>query len=149
MISMLTKMFSEVIDWERSTINWEEKLLLELGQHLEDVSPADVLRMRQEGANLYSTYFSSVDQIVRTTLEIIRQRIFPEAAAPKYVWNSTPGTLSLLPNIRPSNTPFYIEKKEHSLDNKFTALIHTVQTVPSSAAPIIKLIKNLWKTDSW
>jgi len=140
--------FSEVIDWERSTISWEEKLLLELGQHLEDVSPADVLRMRQEGANLYSTYFSSVDQIVRTTLEIIRQRIFPEAAAPKYVWNSTPGTLSLLPNIRPSNTPFYIEKKEHTLDQKFTALIHTVQTVPSSAAPIIKLIKNLWKTDS-
>jgi len=105
--------------------------------------------MRQEGANLYSTYFSSVDQIVRTTLEIIRQRIFPEAAAPKYVWNSTPGTLSLLPNIRPSNTPFYFEKKEHTLDQKFTALIHTVQTVPSSAAPIIKLIKNLWKTDSW
>ena len=140
---------SEVIDWERSTINWDEKLLLELGQHLEDVSPADVLRMRQEGANLYSTYFSSVDQIVKTTLEIIRQRIFPEASAPQFVWNSTPGALSLVPNLRPSNTPFYIEKKEHSLDTKFTALIHTVQTVPSSAAPIIKLIKNLWKTESW
>lgn len=140
--------FSEVIDWERSTINWDEKLLLELGQHLEDISPSDVLRMRQEGANLYSTYFSSVDQIVRSTLEIIRQRVFPGESTSQFVWNSTPGALTLLPSLRISQTPFYNEAKDLNLDGQFTALIHTVQTVPSSAAPIIKLIKNLWKTDS-
>ena len=123
--------------------------MLELGEHLKDVAPDSVLRMRQQGAHLYNMYFSSVDQIIRSTLEIIRGRIFPHEARPSYVWNSVPGALAVSSSVSPRHTPFFIESRGHQVAEKFTALIHAVQTVPSSASPIIKLIKSLWKSDNW
>lgn len=130
-------------------MNWDEKLLLELGHHLADVSPDDVIQMRQQGAHLYNMYFSSVDQIIRTTLEIIRERIFPQHTRGWFVWNTAPGALAMVPNAMPRETPFFHESRGIQVTAKFTALIHAVQTVPSSASPIIKLIKSLWKSDNW
>ena len=49
--------------------------------------------MRQQGALLYNMYFSSIDQIIQTTFEIIRERIFPELKRDRSVWNSKPGKL--------------------------------------------------------
>ena len=146
---ILTPSKSEVIDWTKAVFNWDEKLLLELGEHLKDVPPDTVLRMRQQGAHLYNMYFSSVDQIIRSTLEIIRGRIFPHEARPSFVWNSTPGALAVSSSVSTRRTPFFAESRGHKVAQKFTAIIHAVQTVPSSASPIIKLIKNLWKSDNW
>ena len=87
--------FSEIIDWDRALIDWDERLLIELRNHLVDISPSKIFKMRQQGALLYNMYFSSIDQIIRTTFEIIRERIFPEARRERNVWNSKPGlTLS-------------------------------------------------------
>ena len=140
---------SEVIDWNRAVISWDEKLLIELGHHLADVSPDSILRMRQQGALLYNMYFSSVDHIIRTTLEIIRERIFPHESRGAFIWNSAPGALSVLPRVLPRETPFFHESRAIAPTRQFTALIHAVQTVPSSASPIVKLIKSLWKSDYW
>jgi len=140
--------FSEIIDWDRALIDWDERLLIELRNHLVDISPSKIFKMRQQGALLYNMYFSSIDQIIRTTFEIIRERIFPEARRERNVWNSKPGGLAILPGVPPSLTPFYTELNDVQPESQFTALIHAVQTVPSSASPIIKLIKSLWKSQS-
>ena len=59
------------------------------------------------------------------------------------------GGLAVIPGTRASNTPFYSELISKPKLEKFTAIIHAVQTVPSSASPIIKLIKSLWKSTYW
>ena len=82
---------SEIIDWDLALIDWDERLLIELRNHLVDISPHKIFKMRQQGALLYNMYFSSIDQIIQTTFEIIRERIFPEAKRERSVWNSKPG----------------------------------------------------------
>lgn len=47
--------------------------------------------MRQQGAMLYNLYFSSIDQIIQSTFEIIRERIFPEEKRDSFIWNTNPG----------------------------------------------------------
>lgn len=138
--------FSEVIDWSQAVIDWDERLLLELKEHLVDISPDKIFQMRQQGAMLYNLYFSSIDQIIQSTFEIIRERIFPEEKRDSFIWNTNPGGLAVIPGTRASNTPFYSELISKPKLEKFTAIIHAVQTVPSSASPIIKLIKSLWKS---
>jgi len=83
--------YSEVIDWSGAVIDWDERLLLELKEHLADVDPNKIFKMRQQGALLYNLYFSSIDQIIQTTFEIIHQRIFPEEKRDSIVWNTNPG----------------------------------------------------------
>ena len=130
-------------------LNWDEKLLIFLGHHLTNISSNEIFRMRQQGAHLHNMYFSSVDQIIQTSLEIIRERIFPSTARGNFVWNSTPGALAMVPSLKLYDAPFYHESHDLTVTPKFTALIHAVQTVPSSASPVIKLIKSLWKSDNW
>ena len=86
-------MSSEIIDWDAALIDWDERLLIELRNHLVDISPSKIFQMRQQGALLYNMYFSSIDQITQTTFEIIRERIFPELKRDRSVWNSKPGEL--------------------------------------------------------
>ena len=72
-------------------IDWDERLLLELKEHLVDISPDKIFQMRQQGAMLYNLYFSSIDQIIQSTFEIIRERIFPEEKRDSFIWNTNPG----------------------------------------------------------
>ena len=59
------------------------------------------------------------------------------------------GGLAILPGFSMLRTPFYSELLNQKPEERFTAIIHAVQTVPSSASPIIKLIKSLWKSIHW
>ena len=88
---ILLMFYSEIIDWDAALIDWDERLLIELRNHLVDISPSKIFQMRQQGALLYNMYFSSIDQIIQTTFEIIRERIFPELKRDRSVWNSKPG----------------------------------------------------------
>ena len=56
-----------------------------------DISPDKIFQMRQQGAMLYNLYFSSIDQIIQSTFEIIRERIFPEEKRDSFIWNTNPG----------------------------------------------------------
>ena len=85
--------YSEVIDWSQAVIDWDERLLLELKEHLVDISPDKIFQMRQQGAMLYNLYFSSIDQIIQSTFEIIRERIFPEEKRDSFIWNTNPGKI--------------------------------------------------------
>ncbi|KAF7257387.1 hypothetical protein EG68_05393 [Paragonimus skrjabini miyazakii] len=86
--------FSEVIDWRRALIWADERLLLTLPLMLRRIPDHQILQLRQQIAFLWSTYFQSVESIVFTTLEIIRDRIFHHARS-RTIWNTPPGGLVL------------------------------------------------------
>nr|XP_019569339.1 PREDICTED: exostosin-like 1 isoform X5 [Rhinolophus sinicus] len=64
--------FSEVIDWTKAAIVADERLPLQvLLAALQEMPPTRVLALRQQTQFLWDTYFSSVEKIVHTTLEIL------------------------------------------------------------------------------
>ena len=67
-------------DWPRAAINWDERLLIEFLDYTKTIEDEKIFKMRQQAAWLYSTYFSSIDKIIQTTIEIVHDRIFPSTA---------------------------------------------------------------------
>ncbi|XP_019505829.1 PREDICTED: exostosin-like 1 isoform X2 [Hipposideros armiger] len=64
--------FSEVIDWTKAAIVTDERLPLQvLLAALQEMPPTRVLALRQQTQFLWDTYFSSVEKIIHTTLEIL------------------------------------------------------------------------------
>uniref|UniRef100_H2Z4B2 Exostosin GT47 domain-containing protein n=1 Tax=Ciona savignyi TaxID=51511 RepID=H2Z4B2_CIOSA len=103
--------FAEVIDWSKASLAWEERLLLQVPGILRDIGDDQIMFYRQQSQFLWDKYFSSVDLIIRTTLEILRDRIYPELARPTYVWNTEPGPLFFqsTPGNPPATYPFYYD----------------------------------------
>ena len=132
--------FAEAIDWSQAAINLDERMLLELTENLRSISPEDIMKMRQQGAFLYSKYFSSIDQIVQTVFEILHDRVFFQDKRSHQMWNLPPGALAVTPSQTLSSVPFYFNTKM----TNFTVVIHAVQSVTSSKSALVRTIKNLW-----
>ena len=62
--------FSSVIDWSRAVLHISEKALLQVPIILRSISRLQILSMKQQGIFLYYTYFSSIHQIISTTLKV-------------------------------------------------------------------------------
>lgn len=62
--------FSEVIDWSKAVVWADERLLLQVPDIVRSISPTQILALRQQTQILWNNYFSSVDKIVLTTLEV-------------------------------------------------------------------------------
>ena len=62
--------FSEVIDWSKALIQGDERLLTELPSVVRSFSQEQILAMKQQALFLYEAYFSSVEKILLTTLEV-------------------------------------------------------------------------------
>ena len=62
--------FSEMIDWSKALIQGDEKLLTELPSIVRSYSKEQILAMKQQTLFLWEAYFSSVEKIVLTTLEV-------------------------------------------------------------------------------
>ncbi|OON15113.1 EXTL2, alpha-1,4-N-acetylhexosaminyltransferase [Opisthorchis viverrini] len=86
--------FSEVIDWSKAVIWADEHLPLTLSLMLRRIPDYRIVQLRQQITFLYSTYFQSVESIVFTTLEIIRDRLAMRRRS-YTIWNSPPGGLVL------------------------------------------------------
>uniref|UniRef100_H2Z4B3 Exostosin GT47 domain-containing protein n=1 Tax=Ciona savignyi TaxID=51511 RepID=H2Z4B3_CIOSA len=142
--------FAEVIDWSKASLAWEERLLLQVPGILRDIGDDQIMFYRQQSQFLWDKYFSSVDLIIRTTLEILRDRIYPELARPTYVWNTEPGPLFFqsTPGNPPATYPFYYDVQGADVPRNFTALIQVTTPVTSSSAPIVRLVKNLVQTSA-
>lgn len=71
---------------------------------------------------LWDRYFSSIEKIVYTTLEIIRDKLPRKPKRDGRIWNSFPGALVTLPTFSDSlqDFPFHVE----SDINRFTAVIY-------------------------
>ncbi|KAJ1531648.1 hypothetical protein ONE63_000319 [Megalurothrips usitatus] len=62
--------FGDVIDWDRAVVWADERLLLQVPELVRSVPAAKVLALRQQTQILWERYFSSIEKIVFTTLEV-------------------------------------------------------------------------------
>ncbi|XP_051844125.1 LOW QUALITY PROTEIN: exostosin-like 1 [Antechinus flavipes] len=117
--------FAEVIDWGTAAIIIDERHLLQIRSVLQGLPPARVLALRQQTQFLWDAYFSSVEKIVHSTLEIIRDRIFRAASRPWLLWNAPPGGLLALPTFSThlGDFPFYYSQHGSRPSGRFSALI--------------------------
>ncbi|XP_027720614.1 exostosin-like 1 isoform X3 [Vombatus ursinus] len=133
--------FSEVIDWGTAAIIIDERHLYQIKSVLQGLPPARVLALRQQTQFLWDAYFSSVEKIVYTTLEIVRDRIFRAASRPRLLWNAPPGGLLALPTFSThlGDFPFYYLRHGSRPSGRFSALIW----VGSLDQPPVKLIQEV------
>ncbi|XP_006196863.3 exostosin-like 1 isoform X1 [Vicugna pacos] len=117
--------FSEVIDWTKAAIVADERLPLQVLTALQEMPLTRVLALRQQTQFLWDAYFSSVEKVIHTTLEIIQDRIFGASARPSLLWNSPPGALLALPTFStsPVDFPFYHLQQGSRPVGRFSALI--------------------------
>ncbi|XP_060607458.1 exostosin-1c-like [Ruditapes philippinarum] len=99
--------------------------------------------MRQQTQFLWDAYFSSVEKIVTSTLEIIKDRIERHMSRSLVMWNSLPGSTALLPEFSDSlqSFPFYYSQLGHTPSEKFTAVIYATSPVMFSSSPLFRLIR--------
>ncbi|RVE66608.1 hypothetical protein OJAV_G00109090 [Oryzias javanicus] len=140
--------FSDVIQWNQAVIEGDERLLLQVPSTVRAVGNARVLALRQRTQMLWDAYFSSVDKIVLTTLEIIKDRVFSHTSRNKFMWNSLPGGLLALPEYSShlEHFPFYYLGLGLSPSQEFTAVIHAVSPLVSQSQPIMKLLQVVSKS---
>lgn len=89
--------FSEVINWNQAAVIGDERLLLQIPSTIRSIHQDKILALRQQTQFLWEAYFSSVEKIVLTTLEIIQDRIFKHISRNSLIWNKHPGGLFVLP----------------------------------------------------
>ncbi|NP_001161530.1 exostosin 1-like protein [Saccoglossus kowalevskii] len=140
--------FSEVIDWNRASIIGDERLLLQIPSIVRTVSNDEILSLRQQTQFLWETYFSSVDKIVMTTLEIIQERVHKHNARNNFVWNQPPGALIMMPDYSDSlsSFPFFTLSLGFKPSTTFTAVILATSPILIQTSPIAKLIRNVAKS---
>ncbi|XP_034357681.1 exostosin-like 1 isoform X1 [Arvicanthis niloticus] len=133
--------FSEVIDWTKAAIIADERLPLQILAALREMLPSRVLALRQQTQFLWTAYFSSVEKVIHTTLEIIQDRIWGASAHPSLMWNSPPGALLALPTFSTSlqDFPFYHLQLGSNPGSRFTAMIW----VGDSGESLLKLIQEV------
>ncbi|XP_003471361.2 exostosin-like 1 isoform X1 [Cavia porcellus] len=131
--------FSEVIDWTKAAIVADKRLPLQVLAALQEMAPARVLALRQQTQFLWAAYFSSVEKVIHTTLEIIQDRILGASAHPSLLWNSPPGALLALSifSRSPQDFPFYHLQQGSRPEGRFSALIW----VGTSSQHPLKLIQ--------
>ncbi|XP_019288022.2 exostosin-like 1 isoform X2 [Panthera pardus] len=131
--------FSEVIDWTKAAIVADERLPFQVLAALQEMPLTRVLALRQQTQFLWDAYFSSVEKVMHTTLEIIQDRIFGASAHASLLWNSPPGALLALPTFSTSlsDFPFYHLQWGSRPVGRFSALIW----VGAPGQPPLKLIQ--------
>uniref|UniRef100_A0AAY4EQC4 Uncharacterized protein n=1 Tax=Denticeps clupeoides TaxID=299321 RepID=A0AAY4EQC4_9TELE len=134
--------FSEVIDWNTAAIIGDERLLLQIPSTVRSIHQDKILSLRQQTQFLWEAYFSSVEKIVLTTLEIIQDRVSRHKSRSTLMWNSHPGALFTLPQYSSylGDFPFYYAGLGIKPRAKFTAVIHAVTPLVSQSQPILKLL---------
>ncbi|XP_064483993.1 exostosin-1-like [Ornithodoros turicata] len=147
--------FSEVIDWSRAALRADERLLLQVPDVLRSLSRRHVHQLKQQSQLLWETYFSSVDKIALTVIEILRERVQTWQAQHSIVWNSFPGALTMLPSFADTLRPYPFHRHrplleptsepwgsslQSGLRKKFTAVIYAA--LPT-LQPLQRLLKNV------
>ncbi|KAM7373421.1 hypothetical protein PAMP_008272 [Pampus punctatissimus] len=134
--------FSEIINWNTAAVIGDERLLLQIPTTVHSIHQDKILSLRQQTQFLWEAYFSSVEKIVLTTLEIIQDRVLEHGSRSSLMWNSHPGGLFALPQYSGylGDFPFYYATLGIKPHPKFTAVIHAVSPLVSQSQPILKLL---------
>uniref|UniRef100_A0A7N6BKM0 Exostosin glycosyltransferase 1 n=1 Tax=Anabas testudineus TaxID=64144 RepID=A0A7N6BKM0_ANATE len=134
--------FSEIIDWNTAAVIGDERLLLQIPTTVRSIHQDKILSLRQQTQFLWEAYFSSVEKIVLTTLEIIQDRVLEHGSRSSLMWNTHPGGLFAVPQYSGylGDFPFYYATLGMKPYPKFTAVIHAVSPLVSQSQPILKLL---------
>ncbi|XP_028837204.1 exostosin-1a-like [Denticeps clupeoides] len=140
--------FSEVIDWNKAAVIGDERLLLQIPSIVRSIHQDQIFSLRQQTQFLWEAYFSSVEKIVLTTLEIIHDRVLHHVARSSFMWNSLPGGLLTLPQYSTylGDFPFFYSSLGVKPVPKFTAVIHVLSPLVSQSQPIFKLLVAIAKS---
>ncbi|CAG5119705.1 unnamed protein product, partial [Candidula unifasciata] len=111
------------------------------------ITESQILAMRQQCQLVWESYFSSVDKIINTVLEVVKNRIHTNLVRPSYHWNTVPGAHVVLPEWSdiPNNYPFYYGPTGEVPSDKFTAVIYAVSPVTASS-PLFRVLKMVAKS---
>ncbi|BES87574.1 unnamed protein product [Nesidiocoris tenuis] len=135
--------FSQVIDWNKAVIWADERLLLQVPEIVRSIPSTKIFALRQQTQILWNQYFSSIEKIVFTTFEIIRERLPGEPVRDGLMWNSAPGSLVTLPQYHGT----YPWDRSIPLDRRFTAVIYGQLGAPlTQTSPLFRLVKALTKS---
>nr|CAD7569538.1 unnamed protein product [Timema californicum] len=110
------------------------------------IGASKVLALRQQTQVLWERYFSSIEKIVFTTLEIIRERLPKEPSRDSLVWNTGPGALLTLPHFSDTwqHYPFYQNMLGNKPGEQFTAIIYSqLGSSTMNTAPLFRLVRNV------
>ncbi|XP_073990065.1 exostosin glycosyltransferase 1 ttv [Rhodnius prolixus] len=135
--------FSQVIDWNKAVIWADERLLLQVPEIARSIPLTKLFSLRQQTQILWDKYFSSIEKIVFTTLEIIRERLPDQAVRDGRMWNTAPGALVSLPQYSGTYPWDPINKKE----TMFTAVVYSQLGAPlTQTSPLYRIVKALTKS---
>ncbi|KAI5712469.1 hypothetical protein M8J75_008522 [Diaphorina citri] len=103
------------------------------------ISATQVLAARQQTQVLWERYFSSIEKIVFTTFEIIRDRLPRQKTKTGLTWNWSPGALLVHSQFSDSTAdyPFYASF-EPNASEQFTAIIYA-----QLGTSLYKVIRNV------
>ncbi|ODN03332.1 Exostosin-1 [Orchesella cincta] len=147
--------FSEVIDWSACTVMGDERALLQILDIVRSIEPEKIFKIKQQTQIIWNQYLSSVERIVDTTFEIIRDRIQKHSARDLLIWNTAPGALNFDMNFADDidRFPFHHTGNDNSLRPNFTAIIyvHANAAGPKavgaySNSALFRLVKNAGKS---
>ncbi|WAR17951.1 EXT1B-like protein, partial [Mya arenaria] len=112
------------------------------------VAHSELLALRQQTQFLWDTYFSSVDKIVSSTLEIIKDRVLQHLSRDQVMWNTLPGSPWLLREFSDNLAafPFFYNQLGREVGEKFTAVIYATTPVTLSSSPLFRLIRTIAKS---
>ncbi|XP_014113413.1 PREDICTED: exostosin-1 isoform X2 [Pseudopodoces humilis] len=115
---------------------------LQIPSTIRSIHQDKILALRQQTQFLWEAYFSSVEKIVLTTLEIIQDRIFKHISRNSLIWNKHPGGLFVLPQYSSylGDFPYYYANLGLKPLSTFTAVIHAVTPLVSQSQPVLKLL---------
>lgn len=146
--------FGEALRWEAAALRADERLLLQVPDTLRSMPRRRVHAMRQRSQLLWETYFSSVEKIVLTVLQMVRERVRGWESHHGVVWNSHPGALLTLrqfaDTLRP--LPFHRHRgwrrepgllQQQQEETRYTAVVYS--SMPSTQ-PLQRLLKSLLRS---
>lgn len=118
--------FQSKIDWTQAAVWADERLLLQVPETVRAMSASRILALRQQTQVLWDRYFGSIEKIVFTTLEIIRERLPDYPTRTGRVWNTAPGALLTLPLFADTEArmPFQLAASGQQPGHNFTAVVY-------------------------
>ncbi|XP_055370982.1 exostosin-2 [Condylostylus longicornis] len=136
MIDNYVMPFSDVIDWDLASIRIREADLHSVLDKLKGVSKEKISELKAQGTWLYDNYFSSIEKITETSLEILNDRVFPHLAKTSKQWNSrdiskTAQNPLFLPIISPKSQGFTAVILTYDRIESLFTLIQKLSVVPS------------------
>lgn len=138
--------FAQVINWNKAAIWADERLLFQVPETVRSIPATKVFALRQQTQILWERYFSSIEKIVFTTLEIIRERLPQQKVRDGVVWNNSPGALLTFPQFSDSwqDYPFFSTDPPVPY---FTAVIYCQLGTPlTPTSTLYRLVKNIGKS---